>query len=137
MDISQLGPVFIANNLIQRLDLDKNLYHLIIIYIIYNYFPTQLVVSEIKECWNWFFPDPPVRDHVSVTFKVREQREGEVSIRSDRYLAIMDYIKNLPALKHSEAIAQEKESGEKDVSIYEVCQDNEFLIDEEKMIYGN
>lgn len=136
MDVNQLGPMFIANNLIQRMDLEKNFHLLVLFYLLYNYFPRDLAITKANEIWAWCFPPPPERNHVSVTFKVRENRDENNSFRSDRYLAMMNYIKNLPSIKHSEAIAQTKDEGSKDVSIYEICQNNEFLINEEKDIYG-
>ena len=136
MDISKLGPMFIVNNIIQKMNLENDIHLLIMMFIIYNYFPQTFFLEKINKYYSWYFPSPTEKKYVSVIFKLQEKCEGNNTSRSDRYLALMDYIKKISSISHSESIDQTRNDAS-DVSIYEICQKDEFLIDEEKKIYGH
>lgn len=136
MDIKQLGPLFFINGFLQKLDITKDWWILVIMYLIYTFIDEQNCQKILKGIWKWWFPSPEPKPYVSVTFSF-EENSKEVRERSDRYIAIMDHIKNLESIKHSIAVPQEKSDIGKDVSIYEVNQDGDILIEQDLEIYAN
>lgn len=126
--MEQFSHLFIANTILSKLDLEKNFHILVIGWLIYNYFPFQKYKKKFELWW-----DPPRKEvqKNSVYFELLETNYTSAD-RSPHYQAIMDYIRELPSIHRSKSVFESTEK----ISIYEVCQDDTFLLEKELKIYG-
>ena len=135
VDVNNLNNVFLINGFLQKLDFERDLHMIILAYLIWNYFPFETAKERII---NWWYPPIGKKCHGRknmVTFQFIEHDDGDYTKRSDRYLAVMEKIRKEADIYQTKSIDQRR-CGET-VSIYETSQENDFLIDKEKEIYGH
>jgi len=131
--MDSFNHLFIANTVLQKLDLEKNFTFLLFSYIFWNYFPFHESKERLKKWWFGEKKEKEIKS--SVKFELFENKEKPPQPRSTRYLAVTDLIKDLKSIRHSEVVAQER--GGESISNYEICQVESFLIDEKNQIYGS
>jgi hypothetical protein len=129
--MQDFSHLFIVNTILSKLDLEKNFHLLFLGWLIWNYFPLQLVKNKILDWWKG---EKKTEKRInSVRYQIH-QGHHDIRKRSTHYLSLMDYIKDLPSVHETESVCQSKNG--KNVSNYEVCQNEAFLIDKELEIYG-
>lgn len=127
----QFGNFFVFNTLISRLDLKENLYFLVLGWLVYNFF----TVRQVKDFFSvWFEKPQKYKPEVNIVKVVNYVDKDGYSIAGSRFLALMEYINGLDQVK--ESITCRSTSLENDCNGYQVCQQDNFLIDPEKNIYG-
>jgi hypothetical protein len=131
---SDFGNYFIMNTFLSKVDVEKNFHLLVIAWVIWNYFPFQKVKNYLTNS-NYINQN----NKNSVSFVIEEYR-AEVTTRSDRYVALSNFLKNISTVKKSRGIGQTKRRANYvenlDCSHYEPDQETPFLIDREREIYG-
>lgn len=132
MDFSNLNNVFIINTILKKLDLERDLHLMVLAYLIYNYLPVEKAKKYVKD-W-WYGKPTPVGKKNMVVFRINEETSRDYGGRPDRYLAVMDKIRECKSVYQTESIHQKRYGNS--VNVYEVHQKDSFLIDPEKNIHG-
>jgi len=123
------GSYFLLNTFLQKINVERDFHLIIFGWTVYNYFP----FAKVKEYFlSYTFSEKEIKSKISFEIiKSKDYNTGE----NDMYLAIIEYIKNLPHIKESCGKQIQLASGN-DAFLFEVSQRDSFLIDDSLQIHG-